>query len=509
MHKYRYIIAIVVIGALIVVGVTAFWLSSSLIESLTSKEEFEASSELSVYRYEQGAIEFKYPANLSLTSKEEFEASSELSVYRYEQGAIEFKYPANLSLTDYRWYEGISPTQKIGFPVISLEKETAQSPTRGGLCSKDCIHFRARSQEYAPEYSGEETQIPGRYVFQDEHESKPFKIGNLEAVRHYAVDTASDFFGMRQIGYSLEDRTYLKDPYLPDRWMAITYYERIRKLPKDPRFLTREEIKALFDKDKYRTFQDIVESFRFLHTDTNKLRKYANQELGISFEYPAYWGYVTEKRYGTSLADTELTRLSPDKLKAVMKYRLDTNDSEQDELYLDFMNPLGVTTSHVEFEVHSSRTISRHVHDYSQRVASRSFFQYIGQPLDNACKNNAYLNTLLYEAKLTGCYPRTLPNGVKLVIFEGSFAKAYSGSGPSDLPIGKNDKYQLSEYGLELIPPEKREFTDFKAAILSTKSSSWPGVTIYVISDSKTDAKDKEIFFDEIISSLMKMHLIP
>jgi len=470
MRRNKYIKATAAIGALILVGATAFWLSSSQIESLTSTEEVES--------------------------------SSELSVYRYEQGAIEFKYPANLSLTDHRWYEGIHPNYYIGFPLISLEKEKAQWPTRGGLCSKDCIHFRASPQEYAPEYSGEEPYIPGRYVFQDEHESKPFKIGNLEAVRHYAVDTARDFDGRKQTGYSLEDRTYLKDPYLPDRWMAITYYERIRELPKDPRFLTREELKALFDEDKYRTFQDIVESFRFLHTDTNKLRKYANQELGISFEYPAYWGYVTEQRYGTSLADTELTRLSPSKLIAVMKRRLGTNDVEIDRLYLDFINPLGVATSHVEFEVHSSRTISRHVADYSQRATSRSFFQYIGQPLDNACKNNAYLNPLLYEAKLTGCYPRTLPNGVKLVIFEGSFAKAYSGYSPSDLPIGINDKYVLSEYELELIPPEKREFTDFKAAILSTKSSSWPGVTIFVISDSKTDPKDKEIFFDNIISSL-------
>ncbi len=447
----------------------------------------------------------------SLTSKPQFKPSSERALYHYQEGGIEFSYPSNLLLTDHRWREGLDPVSYIGFPVISLQDHNSEGHTRGGICSRDCIRLDAVSSAYAPKQKIE-APVRNRFHYQDERGSQPFTINGLEAVRYYAIHPAGDWAGFMQIGWSLEDHTFLKDPSI-DRWMEITYYERVKSLPREPNLLTGKKVKELFDQEKYKAFQSIVSSFKFLPTDTTKWRTYSNKELGISFSCPAYWGYITEQRYGRRLVETMITQKATEEIKAVFKYEMDVSKSETlspearaamaDELYLDFFNPLLPRNgfAQIGFEAHGPKTVTRHIHDYSQAVASRSLFQYIGQSLKNACENQGYLNTLLYDVRLTQCDLRSLPNGTGVVIFQGSFAKAYEGSGPGDRDRGWGDRYQFSDYELSLIPPQERKFTSFVAAILPTKSPRWSGITIYAMGTS-SEMEEREALFNQIISFL-------
>lgn len=447
----------------------------------------------------------------SLTSKPQFKPSSELALYHYEEGAIEFTYPSHLLLTDHRWHEGIDPLSTIGFPVISLQSQRPEGHTRGGICSRDCIRFDAEPSAYVPRQQ-RETPAQNWFHYQDETGSQPFKMNGLEVLRYYAIHPVRDWVGYVQIGWSLEDHTFLKDPFIY-RWMQMTYYERVKSLPREPNLLTGKKVKELFDQEKYKAFQSIVSSFKFLPIDTTKWRTYSNKELGISFSYPAYWGYITEQRYGTSLVETIVTQKGTEKIKATLKYDMDVSKSENlspeareamaDELYFAFLNPLLPRSgfAQIGFEVHSPKTVTRHIHDYSQTVASRSLFQYTGQSLKNACENQGYLNTLLYDVRLTQCDLRSLPNGTGVVIFKGSFSQAYEGSGPSDREIDWHDRYKFSDYELALILPEERKFTSFVAAILPTKSHRWPGITMYVMG-TRSEMEEREALLNQILLSL-------
>lgn len=382
--------------------------------------------------------------------------------------AISFQYPQTLSLLD-RDEDGSKMLPNIFFQNYQYPKEYSRN-----ACPIDCINFSAflRPGNGLPHYDiplqveKNNSQFPiydyPQYVYKDETGSKPFQINGMEAVRYYATGLTDSYVNAyardhaTPVEYTLEDRIFIKDPNLNDRIIYIVYQEKTDKLPSDSKSLSGAIIKGLFNQEKYQKFQDILATVKALPIDTNQFVVQSSKQLGVSFQVPKYWGNLIESTGGAFGSEPRVETIN-----------------------LSFKSPLFSwdNPARIEFEADNSKT-ANYVYE-----GSPPLYQYLGQSLDNACQKNGYLDSSgSYDIKITECNLRTLSNGIKVVIFKGSFAYKY-------------------EYGEGEIPLEKRQTIPFKSAILQTKSSKWPGMSIHFEGTSANFASTEKLF-DKIINSL-------
>lgn len=388
--------------------------------------------------------------------------------YKDSDTAIAFKYPSNLFLLD-RDEDGSKMLPNIFFQSYQYPKGYSRN-----ACPVDCINFSAflRRENGLPYYDiplqveKNNPKFPiydyPQYIYQDETGSKPLRINGMEAVRYYAAGLTDYYVNERTrnpatpIEYVIEDRVFIKDPNLKERIIYVVYQEKTNKLPSSAESLSATIIKGLFNREKYRTFQSILSTLEALPVDTNEFATYASQEIGVSFQYPKYWGNVVEAK-GIAFG----------------------SEPPIETFNISFMSPLFSwdDPAEIDFEVDNSKTAK-----YAYEGAP-PLFQYAGQLLYDACQKNAYLDSSgwWYDVKITECNLRTLPNSIKVVVFKGNFAYKY-------------------DYGEGEISPEKRQFIPFKGAILQTKSSKGPGMSIHF--KSITGFTELEKIFDRIVDSL-------
>jgi len=203
-----------------------------------------------------------------------------------------------------------------------------------------------------------------------------------------------------------------------------------------------------------------------------------SQTLGITFKHPKDWGKLVEE-------------IIPENI---------IGEPPSDRIFLSFEN-LSFSTMKIKFQAENLSTTSWSWGGFPP------LFQYAGQSLGNVCENNVYLdftdkgalmtdnqgtvinNTPIrtYDIKLAECKLHTLSNGMSIIIFKGSYAYTY----------------KLPELCCpQFIFPEKREFISFKGVVFQTKSSYWPGATIYFENSDFKKFMELESIFDEIIKSL-------
>ena len=390
------------------------------------------------------------------------------SLYQDADTAISFQFPQTLSLLDRD--EGGSKM----LPNIFFQSYQYPSGYSRNACPVDCINFSAfiRPGNGLPHYDiplqveKNNSQFPiydyPQYVYQDESGSKPFQINGMEAVRYYATGLTDSYVNAyardkaTPVEYTLEDRVFIKDPNLNERVIYIVYQEKTNKLPANAQSLNATTIKGLFNQQKYAEFQDVLASVKALPIDANQFAEQSSKELGVSFQVPKYWGNLIEST--GSAFDSEP--------------RIET-------INLSFKSPLFSwdNPARIEFEADNSKT-ANYVYE-----GSPPLYQYSGQSLDVACQKNAYLDSSgSYDIKITECNLRTLTNGMKVVVFKGNFAYKY-------------------EYGEGEIPADKRQFITFKGAILQTKSSKWPGMSIH-FEGTNANFASLEKLFDKTIDSL-------
>ncbi len=399
------------------------------------------------------------PTATPISSTPEITAKAGYSLYKDETKALLFEYLKNLFLTDK------GEINKVIYPVITFEKpnlnvnfsqgNSIALPLDTNSCPIDCVAFSAfldnsngggglnsvfqrtiNNQEAFPKF------ISPAYVYQDETGSKPFKINGLNAVRFYAAG---------DIGETIEERVYITDNKVPNRLLYVVYREHIKSEQRlDSPKLSSSIIKNLFDSQKHATYQTILSSVRTLSIDLSQLSIALNGELGVSFKYPKYWGDFQAQAYTGALDNPSLQGVN-----------------------LSFSSPLyaGEDSSGIQMEAHNKESAA-YVYEGSPRV-----WQYYGQPLEAACQNKAYLDpSNANQVKLSECNIKTLPNGLKLVLFKGSLTYA----------PGLGDNPSPSKY--------------FMGAILQTKSLKQPGMTIHF--ESTTQTSDLEKTFNKIIDSL-------
>lgn len=394
------------------------------------------------------------------------------SLYKDTDTAIAFQYPQTLSLLD-RDEDGNKMLPNIFFQNYQYSNGYSRD-----VCPVDCINFSAflRPGNGLPSYD-----IPLRveknnpkfpiydypqYVYQDETGSKPFQINGMEAVRYYATgfkdsDSQANSIGRREgevlLNYVLEDRVFIKDPNLEGRIIYVVYQENTNKLPADAQSLTGAMIKGLFDKEKHKQFENILSSVEVAGANENQFTTRSFKYLGISFHVPKYWGNTVEligREFDPVLS-------SPPKVERISLF------FKSSALSLNSQPP-------IQFEADNSKS-AKYVYE-----GPPAFYQYSGQSLDKACQNNAYLDSSnARDITLSNCNLRTLPNGLRLVVFSGSYTVPFSSMGEeaTDQPLL------------------------FKGAILKTKSTKWPGMTIH-FEDTGNSFSDKEKLFDKIINSL-------
>ena len=387
------------------------------------------------------------------------------SLYQDPDTSISFQYPQILSVLD-QDEDGSKILPKIFFQNYQYPNGHSRN-----TCPVDCISFSAfiRSGNDVPYYDiplqveRNNPQFPvydyPKYVYQDETGSKPFQIHGMEAVRYYAVgltDSYIDAYAKDKttpVEYSLEDRVFIKDPSMGGRVIYVVYQEKINKLPANAQSLSTATIKSLFDQQKYAEFQGIIASVKASPVDVNQFTVQSSKRLGVSFQTPKYYGNLIES-FGTMFGS------SP----------------KVETINLFFKSPLFSwdDPSRIKFEADNSKT-SKYVYE-----GAPPLYQYSGQSLDTACQKNAYLNASgYYDIKMTECNLRTLPNGVKVVVFKGSFAS-------------KSEEGKISS--------GQKQFIPFKGAILQTKSSVWPGMSIHFEGTDNFDSLEK--VFGRVVDSL-------
>lgn len=395
-----------------------------------------------------------------------FITNQNLLLYDSKQTGISFAYPQELTIVTDEDGDPILPNlffSKFEYPTRSISSKYA--------CPQDCIIItsfidsggRAYYDIPAKDTRGDVFPVYEypKYVHQDETGSEYFKINGLSARRYYAAGVDINYGNRRardpnaQKLYELEERIYIEDPYLPRRLIRVTYYEIGPEPIHDPKNLTSSEIKQLFNEEQYRAFRQILSTIKIPMYDIVSLLTYTSDTLGVSFAYPAYWGKVIETQGSAFGSDPPIETLS-----IFFKSSLFSWDDP----------------AQVRMEVDNAKTAD---------LAYESpppLYQYSGQSLDTACEKNAYLaSSGSYDIKLTECNLRTLSSGTNVVVFAGDFAYTY-------------------EYGEGEIPVDKRKFSPFKGAILQTKSSKWPGMTIHF---EGIKSAETENVFDKIINSLM------
>lgn len=417
-----------------------------------------------------------FPKNLNVTENQptssvsivQETAKAGYSLYKDTDTAISFQYPQTLSLLD-KDEDGSKMLPNIFFQAYQYPNGYSRN-----ACPVDCINFSAfiRPGNGLPHYDiplqvdKNNPQFPiydyPQYVYQDETGSKPFQINGMETVRYYATgltDSYVNAYAMDKttpVEYTLEDRVFIKDSNLSERVIYVVYQEKTNKLPANAQSLNATTIKGLFNQQKYAEFQDILASVKVLPIDANQFVAQSSKELGVAFQVPKYWGNLVESTGGAFGSEPRIKTIN-----------------------LSFKSPLFSwdDPSQVKFESDNSQT-ANYVYE-----GLPPLYQYFGQPLDTACQNNAYLDSSgSYDIKITECNLRTLPNGVKVVVFKGNFAYKY-------------------EYGEGEIPANKRQPIPFKAAILQTKSSKWPGMSIH-FEGINANFASLEKLFDKIIDSL-------
>lgn len=390
------------------------------------------------------------------------------SLYKDADTAISFQYPQTLSLLD-RDEDGSKMLPNIFFNAYQYPDKHSRN-----VCPVDCINFSTflRSENYLPYYdiplrvAKKAQQFPiysyPAYIYQDESGSKTFQINGMEAVRYYAAGFTDSYVNAyardkaTPVEYALEERVFIKDPNLNGRVVYVVYQEKTDKLPAGAEALSGSIIKGLFDQQKHVAFQDILGTVQSLPTNTNQTITQSSKELGVAFDVPKYWGALIESTLSVKGSDPRIEIIN-----------------------LGFKSPLFSwdDPAQIKFEADNEKT-ARSVYE-----GLPPLYQYAGQSLDQACQQNGYLDSSgSYEIKMTECNLRTLSNGTKIVVFKGNYAHTY-------------------EYSEGVIPADKRQFIPFKGAILQTKSTKWPGMSIH-FEGTNTDFISTEKLFDEIINSL-------
>jgi len=439
----------------------------------------------------KGASRDEYVAKQKalIASKPAFEASDKLVTYESVAQAISFDYPSNLYL-----YEDRSNVERWGetFPTLLFQPPPEEEHFERRICPVDCIRI-----------GGIRTDIASARL----RNAEQLTINGMQASRLYEVDRVQAGRTGHYLGDSLEESIYIQDPYIEDHLILLKYYELRKNLSANPALLKGQAMKALFDPEKYSVFQSIIASFKVLPVDTERLVTSFSSEYGISFQHPAFWGPLIED---------------------IQRGKIGFNNL--------LVAPMGLAT--IRLRVHSPDTAGVFTGPYP------ILFQYAGQPLAGACEKDAYLDTLFFEIRINDCSLKILKSGLHVVIVKGSFALIYDdykyegeleyedeliSKGEFDLE-GKDlvdflearkayEKIPSEElryryrkippeglrYRYRKIPPDERKFIPFKAALLRTKSSQRPGMTIlnYMRSSSKMlNATQVEDTFDRMVNSL-------
>ncbi len=362
-----------------------------------------------------------------------------------------FKYPSNLI-----FYNRKGGPRDAEFPLLLFQKPPQDQFFDRRVCPVDCI-LVGSDVDY----------IIGSPQDYDRNSDnlKTIKINGMKAIRSYKVEEVLSGYYGQPIGYSLEERIMIQDPYVDERVILLIYYELLPELPKSQEPIVGEKIKKLFNKEKYKAFQTILDSLQILPIDIDLWIQSSNNKLGISFQHPAFGGNLTE-----SLGK-----------------------------HFYFHSPLvyfasGLAT--IEFVVNNTNSAN------APGDPAPPLFQYSGQPLEEACQENGYLNLTYYDVKLSECNLKTLPNGFKIILIKGHVAKAYKSHGST------------GDWKYAPIPKDKRIFLPFKAAFIKTKSKEWPGLTIHTYIDRNfglpslprwdrgLDFGQLEYVFDKLVSSL-------
>lgn len=290
-------------------------------------------------------------------------------------------------------------------------------------------------------------------IYLDENESRPFIINNKEAVRHYYYD----YYDSRGIG----ERIFIKDPLIKNRIIVISYREEKDKsfsLENIEKKSMPTAIKNAFNKERYKIFEEILKSLEVLPTDTTAYTEGYFKTLGISFQYPKYWGDAVEEMHCPPNADCE----------------------KDSDFYLG-IRIKGLLFGSLSYVLgaygKAEPAISFNINVSSHTERPDPINQYGGQPLNKACENNAYLGgeNTGYTINLTRCDLRQLPKGLQLVTFKGAAHYKYG---------------------------EENDLDYIKGAILPTKSKDNPGLTILLKTRNKDEFTSLELILDKIINSL-------
>jgi hypothetical protein len=200
--------------------------------------------------------------------------------------------------------------------------------------------------------------------------------------------------------------------------------------------------------------------------DISTWKTYQSPELGLEFKYPKNWGTASESKgydpMGKENGGPEFFGIG---------FGQQNLASSSDSIS-------------IEFKSNNSETA---IYVYE---GFPDLLQYAGQSLDDACQKNAYLSSgeggyykaKVYDIRMKECKLGNLLNGMKIVVFKGDFAVAL------DYETGKE------------ITLDKREYIPLEGAILQTKSTKWPGMTIHF--QGNTNFIELENIFNKMIESL-------
>jgi hypothetical protein len=369
--------------------------------------------------------------------------------YHVMSQSISFLYPSNLLLIS-KDRNGNPMYPKLFFSddqakLIPSMYDFASCASYSGV---DCISVFAFSDPGSNQY-----RIPSEgagafdgtfYIYPDAIQDGPFLLNGAEVVRYYAIDTETP---NASIPTRIQERLYVKDPYISGRTILLDYQENKKIGRMVPGNISKGAmIAGLFDLSKKQSFEAIASSFTITPTDTLHMATGSVPVLGVAFQYPAYWGAV---QYSGSVPGKPETAATPDV-------------SFQSAL---FSKGAGIPTA-LQFDIENSSTVGSITEGMRPRL-----FQYAGQSLDNICKQHAYVNTKAYDFVLSRCLSKATASGMNVALISGTYAS-----------------------------------TSVEAVLFPTTSNQWPGMTIYAESEDISVFSHEKAILDRIADSLSYLH---
>ena len=221
-----------------------------------------------------------------INAKPPYELADSISTYKNEERAIEFQYPSNL----FFFYSTIG-SQSPEMRAILFQQPPEEKFFLRRVCPVDCIWVGTSLG-----YLGGALEYRGRA-----RHAKRVKINGMDAVRYNVAEKELSGPYPVHIGYSLSENVTIQDPYLEERVIHISYFELFPKSLENPQSLKGRDIRQLFDPEKYKAFQTIANSLQVLPIDTDTVVRSRSDELGISFQHPAFWGSIDNLYFNSSL----------------------------------------------------------------------------------------------------------------------------------------------------------------------------------------------------------------